>query len=121
MYDYDAHIRNLVNEIDAELGIYYAVKEIKNNPSKYPEFDFFKPGYDAYAWAEKAAQDFFKLIPEFRDSPVVFKLIVMRHYRKLGQMYRKTDRKELVGSEQFWNDVVLVVKKLHPEFFKSEV
>lgn len=120
MYDYDAHIKNLVNEIDAELGIYYAVKEIKNNPSKYPEFDFFKPGYDAEGWAKKAVQDFNEMSDvEMKKMPVKFKLIVMRHYRKLGQTYRKTDRKELVGTLQHWEDVFWVTKKLHPELFQA--
>ena len=112
---YEDHINGLMEELSRAFAVDNAIKEIKNNPGKYPEFDFWVPGYDAEGWAEKAIKDFDKIAPELRNAPAVFKLITMRHYRKLGQMYRKSGRKELVGSKQHANDTVWMVKKLHPE------
>lgn len=118
MNPYEQHLDYIAGQFSHMLAVSDAIKEIKNNPGKYPEFDFWVPGYDVDGWAEKAIKDFDKLIPEFRNSPIVFKFIVMRHYRKLNQMYRKNGKKELVGSEQHAKDVLQVVKKLHPEYFK---
>lgn len=112
---------NLMDKLANMFAVSDAIKEIKNNPAKYPEFDFWVPGYDAEGWTEKAIKDFDELVPEFSKVPIVFKLIFMRHYRKLGQTYRKKGKKELVGSKQFCVDVILTIKKLHPEFFKREV
>ncbi len=115
---YEECLDGIMGELAAWSARRDAINEIKNNTSKYPEFDFWVPGYDAEGWAEKAIKDFDELVPEFRKEPVVLKLCVMRHYRKLGQMYRKTGRKELVGSKQHAEDTIWGVKKLHPEFFK---
>lgn len=117
---YENHINSLVDEIAAMFAVSDAIKEIKNNPGKYPEFDFWVPGYDAEGWAEKAIKDFDKIVPEFRNAPAVFKLVTMRHYRKLAQMYRKSGKKELVGSEQHASDTVRMVKELHPELLHGK-
>lgn len=115
---YEEHLKSLEDELAAWSARRDAINEIKNNPVKYPEFDFWKPGYDAEGWAEKAIKDFDKLVPELRKQPVVFKLCVMRCYRKLAQQYRKAGDKNLVDSKQHAEDTIWTVKKLHPEFFK---
>ncbi len=119
MNPYEQHIKNLEDELAAWSAKNDAIKEIKNNPGKYPEFDFWKPGYDAEGWVEKAIKDFDEMADDkMKKMPVVFKLCAMRHYRKLGQMYRKGGKKDLVDTLQHWTDVMQAVKKLHPEFFK---
>lgn len=119
MNEYEKHLKSLEDELANMFAVSNAIKEIKSNPGKYPEFDFWVPGYDAEGWTEKAIKDFDELVPELRKQPVVFKLCVVRHYRKLGQMYRKDGRKELVGGAQHAQDTIWTVKKLHPEFFKG--
>jgi hypothetical protein len=98
-----------------------AVSEIKNNPAKYPEFDFWIPGYDAEGWTEKAIEDYDKVMEgSFGNAPTIFKLILMRHYRKLSQKWRKAGKGSLINSTEFAEELAYAVKKLHPEFFNGK-
>ncbi len=121
MYDYKSETLSIVDKLTRMIEVSSAISEIKNNPAEYPEFDFWVPGYDAEGWAEKAIADYSKLVGEsLGNPPVVFKLIIVRHYRKLSQMWRKAGKGNLIGSTEFCEDLAFTVKKLHPEFFKGK-
>lgn len=120
MFDYENYMNSALEQLSHMLEISNAVSEIKNNKSKYPEFDFWVPGYDAEGWAEKAIKDYSKVMEgNFDNAPAVFKLIVMRHYRKLSQKWRKAGKGDLINSTEFANELAYIVKELHPEFFKT--
>lgn len=121
MYNYESYMNSALEQLSHMLEVSHAVDEIKNNKSKYPEFDFWVPGYDAEGWAEKAIKDYSKVMQgNFDNAPAVFKLIVMRHYRKLSQKWRKAGSGNLIDSTEFATELVCIVKKLHPEFFKVQ-
>ena len=121
MYDYESHMNSALEQLSHMLEVSYAIDEIKNNKSKYPEFDFWIPGYDAEGWAEKAIKDYGKVMEGSLDNaPVVFKLIMMRHYRKLSQKWRKAGKGDLISSAEFATELAGIVKELHPEFFKDK-
>lgn len=118
MNKYEQHIDWLVSELENMFAMQDAIRTIKDNPEKYPEFDFWVPGYDAEGWAEKAIETYSKLMGDsFKNEPIVFKLIVVRHYRKLAQKWRKAGKGDLLESEEFAVEVVNIVKKHHPEYF----
>lgn len=120
MFDYEGYMNSALEQLSHMLEISNAVSEIKNNKSKYPEFDFWVPGYDAEGWAEKAIKDYSKVMEgNFDNAPAVFKLIVMRHYRKLSQKWRKAGKGDLINSTEFAEELARIVKELHPEFFKG--
>ena len=117
---YEDYMNSALAQLSNMLEVSYAVDEIKNNKGKYPEFDFWVPGYDADGWAEKAIADYSKVMEgNFDNAPTVFKLIIMRHYRKLSQKWRKAGKGELINGTEFATELVYVVKELHPEFFKA--
>jgi hypothetical protein len=115
-------MNSALEQLSNMLAIDSAISEIKENKSKYPEFDFWVPGYDAEGWAEKAIKDYNKIMEgNFDNTPIVFKLIVMRHYRKLSQKWRKAGKGDSINSTEFAEELARVVKELHPEFFKGNV
>lgn len=114
MYDMSSIADQLSNMIEVSS----AIREIKDNPTKYPEFDFWVPGYDAEGWTEKAITDYDKIMEgNLSNVPTVFKLIVMRHYRKLSQKWRKAGKGSLINTTEFAEELARIVKELHPEFF----
>jgi hypothetical protein len=122
MYDYKSEMNSIVDQLSNMLAISSAIKEIKDNKSKYPEFDFWVPGYDAEGWAEKAINDYSRVVGDsLGNVSIVFKLVVMRHYRKLSQMYRKAGKGHLIDSDEFAEDLAFTIQKLHPQWFKKEV
>lgn len=119
MNKYEEHLRWLDGEIQHMFAVSDAIKEIKNNPTKYPEFDFWKPGYDAEGWAENALVTYTKLMGgAYERLPIVHKLVIVRHYRKRAQKWRKDGKGHLLETEEFAKEVIGLVKELHPEFFE---
>lgn len=117
---YESYMNSALEQLSQMLEISCAVDEIKNNKGKYPEFDFWIPGYDADGWAKKAIEDYSKVMEgNFDNATTVFKLIFMRHYRKLSQKWRKAGKGDLINSIEFATELAYVIKELHPEFFKA--
>ena len=118
--DYSAHILSLEKELSNMFAVSDAIREIKNNPAKYPEFDFWKPGYDAEKWTEDALVTYNELMGgKFADTPIVNKLVIVRHYRKLAQKWRKTSKGHLIATKEFAEELVNLVVSLHPELFNK--
>lgn len=118
MYD----ISFIADKLSHMVEVDSAIREIKNNPTKYPEFDFWVPGYDAEGWTKKAIVDYDKIMEgNLSNAPTVFKLIVMRHYRKLSQKWRKAGKGSLIDSTEFAEELAHIVKELHPDFFVRKV
>lgn len=117
---YEDYMKSALAQLSSMLEVSHAVSEIKNNPAKYPEFDFWVPGYDAEGWTKKAIADYDKVVGEGLDNvPTVFKLIIMRHHRKLSQKWRKARKANLINSDEFAIELANAVKMLHPEFFNE--
>lgn len=117
---YESYMNSALERLSHMLEVSHAVDEIKNNKDKYPEFDFWVPGYDANGWAEKAINEYSKVMGGCLDNaPAVFKLVVMRHYRKLSQKWRKAGNEDFINSTKFAEELAHSVKELHPEFFNE--
>ena len=107
----DVH-NHIIGSYAKYLEISSAIRTIKNNPEKYPEFSFFVPGYDAEGWAEKAIDDF-DFIVGLDDTPVIFKMLVMRYYRKTAQKWRKAGKNPSPQNEDFMNEVLTEMANVH--------
>ena len=120
MNEYESHIRSLEEELSRMFAVSDAIQEIKDNPDKYPEFDFWKPGYDAEGWTEKALVTYDEIMGDkCKDASIVVKLVIVRHYRKLAQKWRKTSKGHLIATKEFAEELVNLVVSLHPELFNK--
>ena len=117
---YEDYMNSALAQLSNMLEVSYAVSEIKDNREKYPEFDFWTPGYDANGWAEKAIADYSKIMEgDLENAPTVFKLVVIWHYRKLSQKWRKAGKGDFINSTEFATELANLVKELHPELLMA--
>lgn len=116
---YENHLNGLTRQVSQLFAINGAIRTIKDNPGKYPEFKFWAPGYDAEGWTDKAISDFNELMPDLRQSSIIFKLVFMRHYRKLSQKFHKNKKADFIGGTEFCEELVRNIIDAHPEFSKK--
>ena len=120
MNEYESCLCSLEEKLSQLFAVNNAIREIKNNPDKYPEFDFWKPGYDAEEWTEKALVTYKEIMgDQFENTSIVVKLIIVRHYRKLAQKWRKASKGHLLSTKEFAEELVNLVVGLHPELFNK--
>lgn len=109
--------QDIIQQMADIIAIGEAINTIKNNPKKYPEFSFFVPGYDCEKWTKDAINLYDRVVCPDLDAPVLFKMIVTRHYRKIRNEWIKAGRD--INCEEFGASVATEVKRLHPEYFKN--